>query len=81
MSHPLSYYQRAHDAREPADDMECDGGYVPCERCGRTGFDPLAHRCRTMWESDECRDCSGDGVVPCPGCSECGRGDGEVYDV
>ena len=78
----LSYYQRQHDAREPADDADmCDGGMVTCQRCGRTGRDPLAYRCASQWEDDGCRDCSGDGVVPCPGCSECGRGETEVFDV
>lgn len=75
MSRPLSFYQRAHDAREPADDVECDLGMVPCGRCGRTGVDPLASRVMDPWESDACRDCSGDGIVPCSGCPECGKGE------
>lgn len=75
MSRPLSFYQRAYDAREPAEETLCDGGMVTCQRCGRTGRDPLAYRCASQWEDDGCRDCSGDGVVPCPGCSECGRGE------
>lgn len=77
----LSFYQREYDAREPADDVECDGGMVPCSRCGRTGVDPLAGRVMDPWESDACRECSGDGMVRCSGCSECGRGELEVFDV
>lgn len=74
--------QRAYDAREPVDDVECDGGMVPCGRCGRTGVDPLAGRVVDPWESDSCRDCSGDGHVTCPGCGECGKGERpEVCDV
>jgi hypothetical protein len=78
----LSFYQREYDAREPADDVECDLGMVPCGRCGRTGVDPLAGRVVDPWESDSCRDCSGDGHVTCPGCGECGKGERpEVCDV
>jgi len=74
--------QRAWDAMEPPDDVECDGGMVPCGRCGRTGVDPLAGRVVDPWESDSCRDCSGDGHVTCPGCGECGKGERpEVCDV
>lgn len=75
MSRPLSYYQARYDAMEPGecDEDACDLGMVPCDRCGRTGVDPLHPR--DMWESDECRDCSGDGMVLCPGCGECGRGE------
>ena len=68
-------------ATQNTDDVECDGGMVPCGRCGRTGVDPLAGRVVDPWESDSCRDCSGDGHVTCPGCGECGKGDGEVFDV
>lgn len=65
--------QRAYDAREPSDDVECDLGMVPCERCGRTGVDPRARF--YPGEDDACELCSGDGVVPCLGCSECGKGE------
>ena len=67
--------QREYEAREPAEGDECDLGMVPCSRCGRTGVDPLAGRVMDPWESDACRECSGDGVVPCSGCGECGRGE------
>ena len=63
----LSYYQRQHDAREPADDVECDLGMVPCSRCGRTGSDPVYDH--------DCYDCGGSGSVRCAGCGECGRGE------
>ena len=63
----LSYYQRQHDAREPADDVECDLGMVPCSRCGRTGRDPVYDH--------DCYDCGGSGSVRCAGCGECGRGE------
>lgn len=66
---------REYDAREPADDVECDGGMVPCGRCGQTGVDPAFDYAGCQWESDSCRDCSGDGHVTCPGCGECGRGE------
>jgi hypothetical protein len=69
----LSQLQRRYDASEPADDVECDLGMVPCDRCGRTGVDPRARY--YPGEDDACERCSGDGVVSCPGCSECGRGE------
>lgn len=77
----LKQCQAFHDAREPAEGDECDLGMVPCSRCGRTGVDPLAKRVMDPWESDACRECSGDGMVSCPGCGECGRGESEVFDV
>ena len=73
VSRPLSFYQREYDARVPVDDVECDGGMVPCQRCGRTGRDPL-------YDYD-CSECGGDGSVRCPGCSECGAGESEVFHV
>ena len=77
----LRQLQQRYDDREPVEGDECDLGMVPCSRCGRTGVDPLAGRVMDPWESDACRECSGDGMVSCPGCGECGKGESEVFDV
>ena len=69
----LRQLQRQHDAREPADDVECDIGMVTCSRCGRTGRDPVYDH--------ECYDCGGSGSVRCAGCGECGRGESVVFDA
>ena len=63
--------QRAWDAAEPAPLEDPCEGMALCPRCHGSRVDPLSWRCRSLWESDECGECSGDGVVPCAGCDEC----------
>lgn len=61
--------QRRYDAAEQADG--CEDGHVTCERCGGRGVDP-AYRYVDPLEDGSCRECSGDGVVPCE-CRACQR--------
>lgn len=71
--------QAAYDAREAPDCYEpeppewdddetpvCILGELACRACGQTDSD---------WDNGACFTCGGRGVVPCPGCSECGDQD------
>ena len=73
---------RATTTQEPEwdddEDPVCILGELACRACGQTGN---GHYPYQGTGDLKCEACRGRGVVLCPGCSECGRGDGEVFDV
>ena len=63
---------------DDAEDPVCILGELACRACGQTGNGHYPYQGTGDLKCDACR---GRGVVPCPGCSECGRGETEVFDV
>ena len=83
--------QRAWDSMEapecfepeaPEEDLieepACILGELACVACGQTGN---GHYPYQGTGDLKCEACGGRGVVPCSGCSECGRGELEVFDA
>lgn len=82
--------QRAYDAMDAPDCYEpeppegdvveepvCILGELACAACGQTGN---GHYPYQGTGNLKCETCGGRGVVPCPGCSECGRGETEAAE-